>query len=76
MSQDCHFDEEVLVHLFCGDCSFEEEVEANDDDDPKDNACAAEVELEVEVEVVQETLLKCRRTSKRAINKKKNESNE
>ena len=50
MSQEGHFDEEGLVDLFCGDCSFEEEVGA-DDDDHKDNDCAAEVELEVEVEV-------------------------
>lgn len=49
MSQEGHFDEEGLVDLFCGDCSFEEEVEA-DDDDHKDYDCAAEVELEVEVE--------------------------
>jgi hypothetical protein len=49
MSQEGHFDEEGLVDLFCGDCSFEEEVEA-DDDDHTDYDCAAEVELEVEVE--------------------------
>ena len=30
--------EEGLVDLFCGDCSFEEEVGA-DDDDHKDNDC-------------------------------------
>ncbi len=55
MPQEGHFDEEGLVDLFCGDCSFEDEVGA-DDDDHKDNDCAAEVELEVEV--VQETMLK------------------
>ena len=49
MSQEGQFDEEGLVDLFCGDCSFEEEVEA-DDDDHKDYDCAAEVEVEVEVE--------------------------
>jgi hypothetical protein len=32
MSQVGHFDEEGLVDLFCGDCSFEEEVRADDDD--------------------------------------------
>ncbi len=73
MSQECHFEEEVLVDLFCGDWSFEEEVGA-DDDDPKDNDCASEVELEVEVEVevVQETMFKHRCTIKTAINKKTN----
>ena len=73
MSQECHFEEGVLVDLFCGDCSFEEEVGA-DDDDPKDNDCASEVELEVEVEVevVQETMFKHRCTIKTAINKKTN----
>jgi len=40
MSQEGHFDEEGLVDLFCGDCSFEEEVGV-DDDDHKDNDCAA-----------------------------------
>jgi hypothetical protein len=74
MSQECHFDEEGKVDLFCGDCSFEEEVGV-DDDDHKDNDCAAEVELEVEVEVeevVQETMLKRRCTTTRVIIKKKN----
>jgi hypothetical protein len=72
MSQEGHFDEEGLVDLFCGDYSFEEEVGV-DDDDHKDNDCAAEVELvEVEVEeVVQETMLKHRRTTTRTIIKKK-----
>jgi hypothetical protein len=69
MSQEGHFDEEGLVDLFCGDCSFEEEVGA-DDDDHKYTDCAAEVELEVEV--VQETMLKRRCTSTRIIIKKKN----
>jgi len=32
MSQEGHFDEEGLVDLFCGDCSFEEEVGVDDDD--------------------------------------------
>ena len=69
MSQEGHFDEEGLVDLFCGDCSFEEEVGAVDDDH-EDNDCAAEVELEVEV--VQETMLKRRRTTTRTIVKKMN----
>ena len=75
MSHKGQFDEEGLVDLFCGDCSFEEEVGA-DDDDHKDNDCAAEVELEVEVEVevevLQETMLKHRRTTTHPIIKKKN----
>ena len=73
MSQEGHFDEEGLVDLFCGDCSFEEEVGV-DDDDHKDNDCAAEVELEVEVEVeevVQETMLKRRCTTTHVIIKKR-----
>jgi hypothetical protein len=75
MFHEGQFDEEGLVDLFCGDCSFEEEVGA-DDDDHKDNDCAAEVELEVEVEVevevLQETMLKHRRTTTHTIIKKKN----
>ena len=75
MSHKGQFDEEGLVDLFSGDCSFEEEVGA-DDDDHKDNDCAAEVELEVEVEVevevLQETMLKHRRTTTHTIIKKKN----
>ena len=74
MSQEGHFEEEDLADLFWGDCSFEEEVGVDDDDDHhKDNDCAAEVEVEVEVEeVVQETMLKHRRTATRVIIKKKN----
>ena len=52
MSQEHHFDEENLVHLFCGDCSFEEDA-GSDEDSKEDDGTA-----EVEVEVMHETILK------------------
>ena len=43
--------EEGLVDLFCGDCSFEEEVGA-DDDDHKDNDCQNNVHIEMVINII------------------------
>ena len=66
MSQDHHFDEEDLVQLFCGDCSFEQDPLSHDDSNNDDGTEA------VEVEVMQETIVsKRRRKTKDTINQKK-----
>ena len=67
MSQDHCFDEEDLVQLFCGDCSFEQDPLSHDDSNNDDGTEAKEVE------VMQETIVsKRQRKTKDTINKKKN----
>ena len=66
MSQDHCFDEEDLVQLFCGDCSYEQDPLSHDDSNNDDGTEA------VEVEVMQETIVsKRRRKTKDTINQKK-----
>ena len=66
MSQDHHFDEEDLVQLFSGDCSFEQDPLSHDNSNNDDGMEA------VEVEVMQERIVsKRRRKTKDTINQKK-----
>ncbi len=51
MPQEGHSDEEGLVDLFCGDCSFEEEVRA-DDEYHKDNDCLNNVHMEMVINLI------------------------